>query len=285
MPGVMESVSVLNSTIRTLLAVGVVGAAGYGGWYGYSMYNAKETEAERIADELANAQGELSRVNVALEQSVVELREKDAEIGQLADQVEKQLREIERLDTSMRLLKVDHRVARLSVIDQSNDPENGQLFSLVEFQELDERGEPLGEARQFKIQGDMVYVDSWVVKFDDKYVEQADIDRATSLVFFRRLFGEFQEPQSGFSLDQEGARPAAYGRGGTISDFEQRIWADFWNVANDEEKQVEFGIRAAHGDAPSIKIQKGKAYRIDLRASDGLSITPDGDIEPRKPAA
>jgi hypothetical protein len=180
-------------------------------------------------------------------------------------------------------LKIDHRVARLSVVDQQTDPDSGELYSVVTFQELDPNGEPIGEAKQFRIRGDMVYVDSWVVKFDDKYVEEADIDRATSLVFFRRIFGEFQEPSEGFALDAEGERPVAYARGGQMTDFEKKIWDDFWNVANDDARQAELGIRAAHGDAPSIKVRKGKAYRIDLRASGGLSIHDDG-VVPR-PAA
>ena len=49
-----------------------------------------------------------------------------------------------------------------------------------------------------------------------------------------------------------------------------------------ETKARELGIRAAHGQAVSIKTQKGKSYRILLRASDGLSIVPDGEVPPRK---
>ena len=69
-----------------------------------------------------------------------------------------------------------------------------------------------------------------------------------------------------------------YGRGGEMSEFEKKIWGDFWEVANSETKQNELGIRAVHGEAPSIKVKKGKAYRVDLRASGGLSITNAGDV-------
>jgi hypothetical protein len=53
-------------------------------------------------------------------------------------------------------------------------------------------------------------------------------------------------------------------------------------VLNDEQKARDLGIRAAHGQAVSIKAQKGKSYRVLLRASDGLSIVPDGELPPRK---
>jgi len=34
------------------------------------------------------------------------------------------------------------------------------------------------------------------------------------------------------------------------------------------------GIRAAHGEAPSIQLRKDKVYELTLRASGGLSILP-----------
>ena len=95
-----------------------------------------------------------------------------------------------------------------------------------------------------------------MVKFDDKYVEQADIDRSTSLVLFRRIFGEAQKPMDGYPLDNIGARPKAYGQGEELSPFEEKIWTDFWGIANDEKKARELGIRAAHGEAPSIKVKR-----------------------------
>ena len=54
-----------------------------------------------------------------------------------------------------------------------------------------------------------------------------------------------------------------------------QIWSQFWEFANDREKAASKGIRAADGEAVSIKTQPGKTYRIVLRASDGLSISPD----------
>ena len=90
--------------------------------------------------------------------------------------------------------------------------------------------------RQFRINGDVVYIDNWVVKFDDKYVERAEIDRSTSLVLFRRIFGENQTPNEGFAIDAVGSRPQAYGTDNQMSEFEKQIWEEFWTIANDEAK-------------------------------------------------
>lgn len=279
MSKLIETVSILNSAIRTLIALVLVGGIAYGGWYGYRTYHARERAAEDAARELALVKSDLEKKNTVIQQ-------KEKEIATLHVEVANKQKEIERLDTAMRLLKVDHRVARLTVLDQGPDSESGQLVTLIQFQELNEDGAPIGEPKQFKIPGDLIYIDAWVVKFDDKYVEEADIDRSTSLVLFRRVFGEHQRPLEGFALDEAGKRPAAYGSGEQLSDLERKIWSDFWSVANDERKQDELGIRAAHGEAPSMKVQKGKAYRVEIRASGGLSITSEGDAQlPAKPAA
>lgn len=282
----LEKVEVVNSAVRTLLGVTLLGGLGVGGWYGYTQYNHKELEAQRQAKALAAATEELQLTQTKLEDANQQIEKKDVEIGELNTQVEVQQQEIERLDTAMRLLKVDHRVARITVVDQKENEETGMLVSVIEFQELNENDDPIDDAKRFEILGDKVYVDSWVVKFEDKYVEQADIERSTSLVLFQRIFGEHQKPHEGFALDQVGARPKAYGTGSEMSEFEKKIWQDFWDVAHDEAKQTELGIRAMSGEAPSVNVRKGKAYILNLRASGGLSFGKviDVPVEPT-PAA
>ena len=77
-----------------------------------------------------------------------------------------------------------------------------------------------------------------------------------------------------FSLDEIGMRPQAYSRGGELSEFEKEIWSKFWDFANDKNKAEEMGIRAANGEAVSIKIRPDMSYMLQLRASGGLSIEP-----------
>jgi uncharacterized coiled-coil protein SlyX len=275
----LEKVSILTSAVRTLLVTVLVGGLGVAGWYGYTTYNAAELEAKEAARALAEAQQEIEARDAVI-------RVKEQEIGVLNVEVAEQQKEIERLDTAMRLLKVDHRMALISVVDQKREEATDTILTQIEFQEINANGDPVGEAKQIEIKGEVLYIDSWVVKFDDKYIEQADIDRATSLVLFRRVFGEMQEPRDGFVLDKAGSRPDVYGRGGEMSEFEKKIWGDFWGVANSPAKQDELGIRAAHGDTPSIKVEKGKVYRVDLRASGGLSITTTDQVAtPTRPPA
>ncbi len=305
----VKTLDTLNNTIRTFLTLLLVGGLGYGGWYGYNVYNkaelsekALEESETRLAEaetKLEATQTRLASAEAAVEESQAQLAEKDRVIGQQETQItalhsdvtrleadvaakvaeiKQQAEEIARLDTSLRLLKVDHRLARLTALDVRTDPDTGETISEVEFVELDAAGQPIDKPRTFRITGDMVYVDNWVVKFDDELVEQAALDRSTSLVLFRRIFGEEQTPADGYELDPAGKRPAAYAATGEMSEFERRIWEDFWEIANDKSQASDLGIRALHGEAVSIKVQKGRSYRLDLRASGGLSITVEDRV-------
>ena len=60
-----------------------------------------------------------------------------------------------------------------------------------------------------------------------------------------------------------------------MSEFEQELWPRFWDYANDVELAREKGVRAAHGEAPSIQLRTGKSYRIELRSSGGMSVVPE----------
>jgi hypothetical protein len=268
----MENVSTVNSFLRTLLAMVVIGVLGVGGWFGYTTFNAKDIEARNKAKELAEANDKLSRVQSDLDAASADLAVKSARIAEQATEIKTLNEAVDRLNTSLMLLKVDHRVARLSVIDQGKDEATGKTFTKVEFVELNDEGHPIDTPREFRIPGDTVYVDAWVVKFLDKYVEAADLERGTSLIMFKRLFGNDQKPDDGYPLDEVGAAPKAYLRGGQMSDFEKSIFDDFWSIANDKAKAEEKGIDAIYGDAGYIKVEKGKNYIVRLRASGGPSI-------------
>ncbi len=280
MAKIIESLAVVNSTVRTLLGVVVVGGVSVGAWFGYDSYQQgqivrqTQVELDEARTALEQVTSELDQSKAAQAQLQQQARQQKAKITELSETVRVKDVRIEQLDTALRLLRVDHRVARMSVIEQAVEPATGQLRTRVEFVELDDQGVALDATRQFTIDGDVVFIDSWIVKFEDKYIERNDLHRSTSLVLFRRLFGENQEPRDGFVLDPVGSRPRAYGDG-AMSGFEQRIWDEFWNIANDAHQAQKLGIRAAHGEAPSIKVRPGKSYLIHLRASDGLSITPD----------
>ena len=275
MSSFMDGVSTVNSFLRTMLALAFLGGFGTAGYYAYTGYHAKEIDARRSAQlldernrELAGAKDRLKLAEADLAKQATELRAKDAEIDKLKANVK-------RLELALHYLKIDHRVARFTAVDQFKDEAIGETISVVEFVELNDAGQSIDTPRRFQIRGDIVYIDGWVVKFEDKYIEQADLERGTSLLLFKRIFGSGQRPDDGFPLDETDSAPRVYSRGGKISDFEKKIWADFWTIANDPDRARQLGIRAAHGGAPFMKVEKGKSYRILLRASGDPTIVPD----------
>lgn len=306
MPRFMESVNTINSAVRTLLLIIFFTAIGFAGWLGYQTYYADEIEAkqkekeyqdrleakdEEHAEQLRLKENQLAEKDAKINEQGVRVAELEDQNTTLMDdnaQLEVENAKLEednlKLATSLRLHKFDHRLAEITVLDVSQDPGTGETISRVEFVEIDNDGTRLEKPRVFDVKGEVVYVDHWVVNFDDKYVEQAtDLDRSTALVMFRRIFGESQEPRDGFQLDQHGSRPLSYARGGKISDLEEKIWSDFWAIANDGERAKDLGIRAIHGDAVSFKAKKGKQYILQIRASGRPTLLPprDVDVEPK----
>lgn len=283
---VRDTVGTVNTTLRTLLMLVLVGAAGFGGYKAYEVYNEPRQK-------LADKEAELDSVRDKLHQTAEDLAARQREIGELNATVAEKTAQIERLEVAMRLLKVRRRLARMTVLDQrelpqadSKPPEQAEedeprtnLVTRIEFVEVNERGDPIGEAKQFNLAGDMVYIDYLRVTFDDKYVEQSDLDRSTAIALFQRIFGEYQEAVDGFQLDTVGTRPTAYARGTEMSDFERKIWDDFWLIANDRQRAAELGIHAAHGSAVSMRVRPGMTYEIDLRATGDMTIRPV-DAEP-----
>ncbi|MCB9916729.1 MAG: hypothetical protein H6828_16535 [Planctomycetes bacterium] len=252
----------LKATIVVLLAA-LTGIAGWWTWMVRENVLGNEIELER-------QQGRISELEGELDQS-------QARVGELGVEVEEKKRRILELETRLTLLKVDHRVARLEVVRQGPDPADPKrTVTTVRFVEFGPDGETLGPGQEITLPGKKLYLDTQVVKFEDDYVEAGEFLRGTSLCLFRRMFSEVVAPEDGVALDQQGTHPRPY-TGGDSEDelFHAELWQRFWDYANDAEAAAEKGVRAAHGEAPSIEARPGKVYRVELRASGGLTIRPD----------
>jgi hypothetical protein len=275
MAGAMEGLSAINSFIRTLIALVVLGGIGFASYFGYTTYNAKEIEARAKAKELSDAQEQLAKVEGDLAAASRQIQEKDAQIQEQGQEIEALHTEVDKLNTSLKLLKVENRVARLTAVDQTKDEETGEISTLIEFVELNDEGHPIDNPKQFRINGDIVYIDGWVVKFDDKYVENADLEKGTALILLKRIFGSGQKPDDGYPLDEVGSAPRAYARGGKMSDFEKGIWDNFWSLAASPDKWPELGIRNLSGDAKYTKVTKGKSYRFSIRSTGETNLVQE----------
>ena len=275
---VHETMRTVNSTIRTVLFAALLAGAGLAGWKGYTLVNEPQQRLEEKQVELDSARDQLETNRRELSERTDQLSARTEELIATQTDLKAKIEQVEQLETSVQLLKLRHRIARLHVLGQQNDPETGRPMTTVEFYEVNNEGEPVDDRRrEFTVEGDRIYVECLVAKFEDKYVEQSDLERSTAVCLFQRIFGEYQQPQAGFELDEIGRSPTSYARGGKMSDFEQKIWNDFWNLANDPKKAADMGIRAAHADAPSMRMREGKTYELQLRATGEFTLKPVDD--------
>jgi hypothetical protein len=195
-----------------------------------------------------------------------QLAERDAQIRALNERNQA-------LEAAVRLLRHTERRARLVVLDQGRGPD-GLLQTRVRFTELDAQGDPVGEARELSLEGDEVYVDALIIKFEDSFVTAGDALKGKALLLFRRIFTDRRRPSEGDVLDREGQMPQSYAAERAPTAFERELWARFWELANDPEEARKHGIRALHGEAVSTRLRKDLVYTITLRATGELAIQP-----------
>lgn len=256
MSEMMNNVKTVNSVVRTGIFLAVSAAIAYGGYVGYDNY---------------------IRPGIEAKEKMMELEQLQVDFRKQTEQLDKLNEENDRIRTSMRLLKVDRRKANVEVLETYENDE-GESEMLVRFTEFNEFGEPIGASRDFQLRGDTMYVDCWVVKFGDKYIEQADALRSASLCVFKGIYGNLDGPEGSKPLDQQSGEsfPDVYADEDK-SAFEAKIWNDFWRLANDPKSQQELGIRAIHGQANYLKVQEGKTYEVYVRSSGAANLVPVGE--------
>ena len=257
-----NTITALAQLMRSLALLAILGIVSAGAWLGYRAYD------------------ERARLGRELEQMTAELASKSAEVDRLT-------KENQKLNLAMRLLKIDQRVAEIIVLDQAAGKERPS--TRFEFAELTKDGTPVGEKKVFTVEGDTVYVNAWVIKYDDELIERGDPLRSTSVCLFRRVFGEFQNPSEGFVLDSAGSRPAVYSQGNEMPPMERDIWANFWEYANNPAKAKQAGVRRARrsavhaaGAGPPLS---GRAARLGRIVDQGRRAGAGAPLRSRADAA
>ncbi len=211
-----------------------------------------------------------------LEQRDGRIADLETEVSVKAREIATQAREIEQLLLAKELLRLDHRIATMEVIRQGPPLDgSGGVETEVLFTELDSNGDPIGTGESIVIPGKRIYIEGLVVKFEDSYVEQGDHLRGTSVCLFERVFSEELAPDEGIVIDAKNRHPLPF-QGDNLPDpLYGELFDKIWEYANDPEKAAKLGVRAIHGEAPFVEAKAGKTYRIELRQSDGLSITAE----------
>lgn len=183
----------------------------------------------------------------------------------------KQLEEEKRvLQEVVSRLGGERRVAEMLVTDQT--VVDGVKTSNLLFVEYGKDGTPLPPKR-FTIRGDNAHVDAMVVKFEDELVGAADPLKGVSLALFTKIYGDATAPESGEAIDKPGEIPAVYrGTGTKVTDFEMDLWKNFWELAHNEAKRKERGVRAIMGQGVWEPVKKDILYTLTLENDGGLNV-------------
>lgn len=176
------------------------------------------------------------------------------------------LSENNKLKKAITSLTDENQIGYAKVIKQ--ETKNGKLFTTLKFIETaptDKTNKIL--EKQYTIQGDVIFFDALIVKFNNKIVMDG---KQKSLYLWRRVYGENTAPNDGFVIENENGEPERYkglveensiiGRIlGRPSD-KKIFWDAIWALSNDPDNLQKLGIKATYGNAVYNKLKPGLVY-------------------------
>lgn len=126
----------------------------------------------------------------------------------------------------------------------------------------------------YTIEGDVVYFEAYVLRFEDRFIHAQDEKKGRALMLLTRVFGEHQAPAAGFVVeDASAAVPDYYALGQPeLADAERALWAKFWWYTTHREEAKRDGIEVAHGQAPFTRFDQRLLYEIVADNRGNLSV-------------
>lgn len=172
-------------------------------------------------------------------------------------------------------LSADSRIAEVLVTQSRYDEERKQIETTIKFLEYDSDGKPMAP-RYFTFHGNIIQFQALVIRFRDALVRAGDKIRGKSAYLFMKAFvldgAETQE----FDLVQANEIPQGYKVPGVKSEFEQKLWEEFWNYALNPRARGKSGIKNAQIEAPGSMFLPGTIYTLKIEHAGGIRI----DAEP-----
>jgi len=203
---------------------------------------------------------------------VEELQRRAEEERQRADAERARREVIERVLARMTEERV---LADVVVLDQATDV-SGSLWTTIR---LHLKPHPGGDDKPaiygpFTVQGDRVYFEALTLRFQDRFLEEADARRGRSLVLLTRVFGEKQRPEDGFPVEDASVAVPHYYRleDPELVPFERELWSRFWWYANHREQAGRDGVEVAWGQAPFTRADPRVLYEIVVDRRGNLVI-------------
>ncbi len=189
--------------------------------------------------------------------------------------IEQLLTENTALKQSITHLTDESQIGYAKVLSQ--ETRDGQLYTRVLFVET-KPNEPLKPVlrREYTIAGDVVHFDALIVKFGQQMVMNGE---QKAIYLWRRVYGEYTEPNEGFAINPTGVEPARYQCLGRNLNFDDRqlFWDHIWDLANDPNQLKTYGIDAVYGSVVYHKLVPGLIYVFKINSTGTLypEVVPD----------
>ena len=168
-------------------------------------------------------------------------------------------------------LSADSRIAEVLVTKTEFDEGSKTILTTIKFLEYDAAGKPL-EPKYFTFAGNLIQFQALVIRFEDALVKAGDRLRGKSAYLFVKAFTLSKEHTQVFEITPTEGVPAGYKVPGRRSDFESKLWAEFWSYALDPEARNRAGVKNAQIEAPGSMFVPGSIYTIHIEHDGGIRI-------------
>ena len=168
-------------------------------------------------------------------------------------------------------LSADSRVAEVLVTQSRFDEETKSIETTIKFLEYDASGNPL-QPRYFTFRGNIIQFQSLVIRFQDELVRAGDKLRGKSAYLFLKAFVLDDHKTQAMTLTPSQEIPRGYKVPGVESEFENRLWREFWDYALDPKARHRMGVKSAQIEAPGTLFLPGTIYTLRIEHDGGLRI-------------
>ncbi len=168
-------------------------------------------------------------------------------------------------------LKAESRIAEVLVTDSSLDEYTRKYTTTIKFLEYDVKGKPL-KAKYFTFKGNLIQFQTFVVRFNDKFIEEGHRMKGKSIYFFMKAFVLDGANTQEFPITPVNEVPAGYRVGDPPTTFEKRVWARFWSYALNPDERAKVGIKNAQVEAPGSVFVPGTIYTLIIEHDGGIRI-------------
>ncbi len=182
-------------------------------------------------------------------------------------------------------LSADSRIAEALVTKSEWDETAKKIKTTIKFLEYDTKGNPV-PAKYFTFsarhpadprlpsggQGNIIQFQALVVRFEDRLVRAGDKLRGKSAYLFMKAFVLDGEKTQEFDIAKAREVPAGYKIEGGPSEFETKLWEEFWKYALNPKARSRAGIKNAQIEAPGSLFVPGTIYTLRIEHDGGMRI-------------